>query len=182
MTLNFYNKYLLNYVTCYEKSQTCSQLIRSLARHVADVYGNHARIQSMDQAVIDKKVEQAETVVNAYGAILAKLKHVNTALPNTLLPYDKETIKQAIHTLLWELDDMDNDVKSGLIQAYVFLEQFIPENKVVTLARGQAAIQSADPERNDWYYADEANNILVQIKVAMEEAMREMSLFVHPDK
>lgn len=143
---------------------------------------NHARILWMDQAVIDKKVEQAETVVNAYGTILAKLKHVNSALPNTLLPYDKETIKQAIHTLLWELDDIDDDVKSGLIQAYVFLEQFIPENKVVVLARGQAAIQSADPERDDWHYADEANNILVQIKVAMEEAMRDMSLFVHPDK
>jgi hypothetical protein len=152
------------------------------AASLAAADDNHARILWMDQAVIDKKVEQAEVVVNAYGAILAKLKHVNTALPNSLLPYDKETIKQAIHTLLWELDDIDNDVKSGLVQAYVFLEQFIPENKVVVLARGQAAIQSADPERDDWYYADEANTILVQIKMAMEEAMRDMSLFVHPDK
>ena len=133
----------------------------------------------MDQAVTDDKVQQAEAVVNAYGAILAKLKHVNTALPYSLLPYDKDTIKQAIHTLLWEIDEMDNDIKSGLVQAYVFLEQFIPDDKVVILARGQAAIQSADPERDDWYYADEANNILVQIKVAMEDAMREMRLFVH---
>ena len=133
----------------------------------------------MDQAVTDDKVQQAEAVVNAYGAILAKLKHVNTALPYSLLPYDKDTIKQAIHTLLWEIDEMDNDIKSGLVQAYVFLEQFIPDDKVVILARGQAAIQSADPERDDWYYADEANNILVQIKMAMEDAMREMRLFVH---
>ena len=135
----------------------------------------------MDQAVINKKVNEAETVVNAYGAILAKLKHVNTALPISLLPYDKETIKQAIHTLLWELENIDDAVKSGLVQAYVYLEQFIPVNKVEILTRGQAAIQSADPERDDWHYADEANAILVQIKVAMEEAMREMSLFVHPD-
>ena len=143
---------------------------------------NHARIRGMDQAVIDKKVEQAEMIVNAYGTILAKLTHVNTALPTSLLPYDKESIKQAIHTLLWEIEDMDDDVRSGLVQAYVFLEQFIPDNKVLVLARGQAAIQSADPERDDWYYADEANHILVQIKLAMEEAMREMSLFIHPEK
>jgi hypothetical protein len=133
----------------------------------------------MDQAITDDKVQQAEAVVNAYGAILAKLKHVNTALPSSLLPYDKDTIKQAIHTLLWEIDEMDNDVKSGLVQAYVFLEQFIPDDKVEILARGQAAIQSADPERDDWYYADEANNIVVQIKIAMEDAMRDMRLFVH---
>ena len=133
----------------------------------------------MDQAITDDKVQQAEAVVNAYGAILAKLKHVNTALPYSLLPHDKDTIKQAIHTLLWEIDEMDNDVKSGLVQAYVFLEQFIPDDKVEILARGQAAIQSADPERDDWYYADEANNIVVQIKIAMEDAMRDMRLFVH---
>ncbi len=133
----------------------------------------------MDQAITEGKVQQAEAVVNAYGAILAKLKHVNTALPCSLLPHDKDTIKQAIHTLLWEIDEIDNDVKSGLVQAYVFLEQFIPDDKVEILARGQAAIQSADPERDDWYYADEANNIVVQIKIAMEEAMRDMRLFVH---
>lgn len=135
----------------------------------------------MDQAVINKKVDEAETIVNAYGVLLAKLKHVNTALPRSLLSHDKETIKQAIHTLLWELEDMDNNVKSSLVQAYVFLEQFIPDNKVEVLARGQAAIQSADPERDDWHYADEAKTILVQIKVAMEDAMREVSLLVHRD-
>jgi hypothetical protein len=132
----------------------------------------------MEQVVNDNKLQQAEAVVNAYGAILAKLRHVNTALPDSLLPFDKDTIKQAIHTLLWEIDEMDNEIKSGLVQAYVFLEQFIPADKVEILARGQAALQSADPERDDWHYADEANNILVQIKIAMEDAMRDMRLFV----
>jgi len=133
----------------------------------------------MDQVIDNNKLQQAEAVVNAYGAILAQIKHVNTALPCSLLPYDKESIKQAIQTLLWEIDDLDESVKSGLVQAYVFLEQFIPDDKVEILARGQAAIQSADPERDDWHYADEASNIIVQIKIAMEDAMRDMRLFVH---
>ncbi len=133
----------------------------------------------MDQAVVDKKIEQAQTVVNAYGAILARLKHVNTALPISLLPHDKETIRDAINLLLWELDgEADEQIMSGLVQAYVFLEQFIPDNKVEILARGQAALQSADPEHHDWHYADEAGDIVVQIKLAMEEAIKDMSLFV----
>lgn len=132
----------------------------------------------MDQAVIDKKLEQAEHIVNAYGEILARLKHVNTALPSSILPTDKETIREAIHTLLWELDEADEQIKSSLVQGYVFLEQFIPDDKVEILARGQAALQSADPEHDDWNYAMEASEIVVQIKLAMEEAMKDMKLFI----
>lgn len=124
------------------------------------------------------KIEHAEHIVNSYGAILARLKHVNTALPASLLPNSKDEIKEAIQTLLWEVADCDNEVRSGLIQAYVYLEQFIPDNKVEILARGQAAIQSADPEHDDWQFADEANRIVTQIKVAMEDAMNDMRLFL----
>lgn len=131
----------------------------------------------MDSIVPDK-IEHAEHIVNSYGAILARLKHVNTALPASLLPNSKDEIKEAIQTLLWEVADCDNEVRSGLIQAYVYLEQFIPDNKVEILARGQAAIQSADPEHDDWQFADEANRIVTQIKVAMEDAMNDMRLFL----
>lgn len=133
----------------------------------------------MDQ-IANNKLEQAESIVNAYGAILARLKHVNTALPISLLPHSKDRIKQAIQTLLWEIEDVDTDVRGGLIQAFVYLEQFIPDNKVEVLARGQAAIQSADPDHGDWKYADEANRIVTQIKVAMEEALEEMRIFIKP--
>ena len=135
----------------------------------------------MDQAAIDKKIEQAQNIVNTYGQLLARLKHVNTALPQSLLPTRKDEIKQAIQTLLWELDHLDDQTRSGLVQAYVYLEQFIPDDKVEILAHGQAAIQSADPEHNDWLYADEANDIVTQIKVAMENAMDEMRIYLAPE-
>lgn len=133
----------------------------------------------MDQ-IASNKIEHAETIVNSYGAILVKLKHVNTALPDSLLPYPKQQIKEAIHTLLMEIEDVDTEVRSGLIQAYVYLEQFIPDSKVEILAHGQAAIQSADPEHDDWKFADEANRIVTQVKVAMEEAMDDMRIFLKP--
>jgi hypothetical protein len=131
----------------------------------------------MHQTTIDR-LELAENIVSAYGAVLARLKHVNTALPNSLLPFPKNEIKQAIQTLLWEFDDMNQTVRNSLIQGYVYLEQFIADNKVETVARGQAALQSADPAHADWIYADEANRIITQIKMDMEDAMQDMRLYL----
>jgi len=120
----------------------------------------------------------AERIVSAYGDLLARLKHVNTALPFSLLPYPKTDIKQAIQTLLWECDDMDHNVRSSLIQAYVYLEQFIDDSQVEIVARGQAAIQSADPEHPDWPYADEAHRIITKIKMDMEDAFQDMRIYL----
>jgi len=120
----------------------------------------------------------AERIVSAYGDLLARLKHVNTALPCSLLPYPKIDIKQAIQTLLWECDDMDHNVRSSLIQAYVYLEQFIDDSRVEIVARGQAAIQSADPEHPDWPYADEAHRIITKIKMDMEDAFQDMRIYL----
>lgn len=161
-------------------SQTCSHLILIYDRDNNINLHNHARIILMDQVAIEKKIEQAESIVNTYGALLNNLKHVNTALPESLLPRNKETIKQAIQTLLWELEDLDDITRNSLVQAYVFLEQFLPDDKVEILARGQAAIQSADPHHTDWQYADQANNIVTEIKVAMEDAMQDMRIYLHP--
>jgi hypothetical protein len=130
----------------------------------------------MQDTIVDK-LASAERIVSAYGVVLAKLKHVNTVLPISLLPYSKSDIKQAIQTLLWEFDDIDPAVRNSLIQGYVYLEQFIPDGKVEIVAHGQAAIQSADPEHPDWQYADEANRIITQIKMDMEDAMQDMRIY-----
>jgi len=139
----------------------------------------------MDQVAIAKKVEQAENIVHTYGELLARLKHVNTALSLSLLPASKDEIRQSIQTLIWELNDISGEGRdgaiNGLVQAYVYLEQFLPDDKVEILARGQAAIQSADPEHEDWLYADEANDIVTQIKVAMENALEDMRIYMEPN-
>lgn len=131
----------------------------------------------MQETTVDK-LESAERIVSAYGEVLAQLKHVNTALPASLLPYSKNDIKQAIQTLLWEFEDVDSAVRNSLMQGYVYLEQFIPDNKVEIVAHGQAAIQSADPEHPDWRYADEASRIITQIKMNMEDAMQDMRIYL----
>ena len=124
------------------------------------------------------RLELAERIVSAYGAVLAHLKHVNTALPSSLLPYPKAEIKEAIQTLLWEFDDVEQTVRNSLVQAYVYLEQFIADSDVEIVARGQAALQSADPEHPDWVYANETNRVITQIKMAMENAMGDMHIYL----
>lgn len=127
---------------------------------------------------LTKRLESAERIVSAYGNLLARLEHVNTALPTSLLPHPKSEIKQAIQTLLWECDGLDHTIHNSLVQAYVYLEQFIPDAKVEIVDRGQAAIQSADPTHPDWHYADEANLIIARIKSDMEDAVQEMRIYL----
>jgi hypothetical protein len=124
-------------------------------------------------------IEKAEYIVHAYGELLADINEVGTAYPLSLLPYDKDFIRQAILTLLWEIHGMAPEIRAGLTSGYVFLEQFIPDRQYATLAKGQAVVQSGDLNHYDWVFADEASSILVQIKTAMENALLEMRLFLH---
>lgn len=124
-------------------------------------------------------IEDAQQIVNAYGALLSKLGVVNTGYPQSLLPYTKEQIQQAIQTLLWEFDATEIEVRDSLAQAYVFLEQFIPDSLAEVLNKGQAALRSGDPHHRNWDCVDEAGQIMAQIKLAMENALQDLQLFLH---
>ena len=128
--------------------------------------------------LIADKLAEAELIVHAYGQLLSQLNEANNAHSELLLPHDKAIIKQAIQTLLWELEDAEPNVRDSLAQAYVFLEQFIPLAKVDILAKGQAALQSSAPNHADWAYVDEAGRILSQMKVAMEDALDDLRIFL----
>ncbi len=122
-------------------------------------------------------IEKAEHIVNAYGELLADLDEVAMAYPLSLLPFEKDFIRQAILSLLWEIDELAPEIRTGLSSAYVFLEQFIPDRQYGTLVKGQAAIKSGDINHHDWIFADDANQIMLQIKAAMENALADMHLF-----
>ncbi len=126
---------------------------------------------------VTSNIENAEQIVHAYGELLSDLNEVGTAYPLSLLPHDKDFIRQAIITLLWEVDGMAADVRAGLTSGYVYLEQFIPDRQYAALVKGQTAVQSGNLNHSDWFFADEASTIMVQIKAAMENALVEMRLF-----
>lgn len=129
---------------------------------------------------LEHKLADAERIVNAYGELLARIKQAAYAHPLSLLPHDKEQIRQAIHTLLWELEDADEQIRNSLVQAYVYLAQFIPDSQVEVLERGQKVMRSQERgERSDLDYAEEAHRIMYHIKWEMEQAMEDMRLFLN---
>lgn len=128
---------------------------------------------------VDSRIEEAERIVNAYGELLAQLEQTAYAHPSSCLPFTKDQIRQAIQTLLWELDEADEQIRNSLAQAYVFLAQFIPDAQVVTLERGQRAMNGEQPDDADLGYAEEAHRIMYHIKWEMEQALDDMRLFLH---
>jgi len=135
----------------------------------------------MDEPEHEAKVRAAETILNDYGAVLAEVTPSVSGLPASLLPHDREAIKEAIQLLLWELGDGDERLRDGLIQGYVFLGQFIPDHEADIAAQGQQVLRGADPESNDWEQADQAARIAGRIKLDMESLLEEITLLLAHD-
>lgn len=121
---------------------------------------------------------QAQQIVAAYGDVLAHLPEVAMVYPLSRLRHDKDSIRQSIQTLLWDLEDNQTAIRNSLTQAYVILEQFIEDDRVEVVRRGQSAMRSVDPADGDWEYAEEASQIMVQVKLAMENALQDIQLFL----
>jgi len=135
----------------------------------------------VDEAQYEARVRAAEKVLTDYGAVLSEVEPSVSGLPVSLLPHDRDTIKEAIQLLLWELGDGDERLRDGLIQGYVFLGQFIPDHEAAIAARGQNVMRSGDPESNDWEQADQAARIANRIKLDMEALLQEITLLQSHD-
>lgn len=135
----------------------------------------------MDEAGHEAKIRAAEKILNEYGAVLSEVTPSISGLPASLLPHDRDTIKEAIQLLLWELGDGDERLRDGLIQGYVFLGQFIPDHEANIAAQGQQVLRSADPESDDWAQADQAARIANRIKLDMESLLEEITLLLGHD-
>lgn len=135
----------------------------------------------MDTTSYEARLHEAETIVNDLGHAFADNTKLVWGVPESRLPHAKEKIKNAIQLLIWELGHQDTEVANRLAEAYVFLALFIPDEDAETLSRGQAALQSNNPEHPDWEYAVRAEKILNTVKLDMENAMEEIQIFLRGD-
>ena len=124
--------------------------------------------------------EQAETIVSEYGKLLSVTKPSIYGIPISLLPYDKEQIKTAIQALLLAIDKKDEKIQEGLIQAYVYLAQFIEDEKVKIAESGRNILEKETTEKNieDLEIANQAVQTINGIKSDMENLMSEVRLLV----
>jgi len=105
-----------------------------------------------------------------------------------LLPYDKEHIKISIQTLILAVDKNDKKIKEGLIQAYVYLAQFITDEKVKLAENGRIILEKESLKQNkenmtqqdtdDLELANKAVQTINGIKTDMESLMNEIRLII----
>lgn len=125
-------------------------------------------------------IEQAENIVSEYGKLLSTIEPSIYGIALSKLPNDKEEIKIAIQTLILTIDKSDVKIQDGLIQAYVYLAQFIEDEKVKIAENGRAILEKETSDENAENL--EVANLAVQtingIKSDMEFLMNEIRLLV----
>jgi len=122
--------------------------------------------------------EQAEIIVSEYGKLLSNTKPSIYGIPLSRLPYEKEQIKSAIQALLLKIDKEDQKIQDGLTQAYVYLAQFIEDEKVAEAEKGRTILEKETAEKNieDLELANQAVQTINSIKSDMENLMNEIRL------
>lgn len=124
--------------------------------------------------------EQAEIIVSEYGKLLSTTKPSIYGIPISHLPYEKEQIKVAIQVLLLAVNKTDKKIQEGLTQAYVYLAQFIEDEKVLIAEKGRTILEKETIEKNieELELANQAVQTINGIKSDMENLMNEILLLV----
>lgn len=133
-------------------------------------------------------IEQAEIIVGEYGKLLSATEPSIYGIAISRLPYDKEQIKTAIQTLILAIDKKDQKIHDGLTQAYVYLAQFIDDEKVIIAENGRSILEKETSGLNklnttsqnteDLELANQAVQTINKIKTDMENLMNEISLLI----
>lgn len=122
-------------------------------------------------------IEKAIKVVKEYGRILREkpIKNVQGRLMS-LLPHDKDTIKEAIKVELiyaGTAEPRDKKMIRSLKLGFLQLASFLPDEKVVPTFNVDDTLESDDVCHNYYKYLDGSekvsNHILEQTSVLVEE-------------
>ena len=129
-------------------------------------------------------IEQAENIVSDYGKFLSSIEPSIYGIAMSRLPHDKELIKTAIQTLVLEIDKNDEKIQSGLAQAYVYLAQFIDDERAEIAEQGRIILEKEAPEQKkedaeNLEIANQAVQTINSIKSDMENLMGEIRLLIN---
>jgi len=133
-------------------------------------------------------IEEAEIIVSEYGKLLSTTEPSIYGIAISRLPYEKEQIKIAIQTLILAVDKEDQNIRDSLTQAYVYLAQFIEDEKVIIAESGRTILENDSLEANngnsdhqnteDLELANQAVQTINRIKTDMEGLMNELRLLI----
>ena len=128
-------------------------------------------------------IEEAEIIVSNYGKFLSSIEPSIYGIAMSRLPHNKEIIKTAIQTLVLAIDKNDEKIQNGLTQAYVYLAQFIDDEKAEIAEHGRTILEKETPEQTEentenLEIANQAVQTINSIKSDMENLMNEIRLLI----
>jgi hypothetical protein len=91
----------------------------------------------------EKMIEEANDTLRVYNDTLTRAAQMGEALPESMLPFPREQIKNAL--LVAYFCDPDTKFREQLKMAYVYLAEFIPDEEATLSLRVAAAVKSDDP-------------------------------------
>jgi len=127
---------------------------------------------------LSQSIQDANILLSQYGKVLSVFDQSSYGIPLTKLPCDKIEIKNAIQLLLLELGTEDSKIQEGLIQGYVILAQFLPDDKISILVKANTIFNSESIDKTSYDIAEQASKIISSIKLEMEELMKEIQLYI----
>lgn len=114
----------------------------------------------------------ATKVLNDYSKMLAHIEPSNLGFADSFLPHSKTAIREATKSALFHLGAGQPALREALIRGFVYLEQFVPD------AQAEILLAAALPgEALDEAGAGQAADIVIEIKIRMERALKEISAY-----
>ena len=101
----------------------------------------------------------ATKVVSDYGKVLAHVQPGLQGMPESLLPYSKTKIRDAILMLLKHLEPDHAAVKESLARGYVYLAQFVADADAALMSDARS---------------EPAMRLMNRVKLDMEQALEEL--------
>lgn len=126
----------------------------------------------------DTALNNAEQILADYGRILATSQPSGYGMPISLLPYSKDAIKDAIQLVLTTLGQAEPQLHESLIQGYVYLAQFIPDEDARIVDKSYYFLKKEHLSGEELEQAQQAAKIINSIKAEMENLMADISLLV----
>ncbi len=131
------------------------------------------------------ELRKAEQIVQVYGQVLERTASMVYGTPQSLLPYPKDEIKQAIRLALLPLeasregsrDPELEHMREMLRVGYVELARFIPDEEAKIASMGQSALNSGDTNHPGWKFAERSIQIMNGICEGSELLLNELNRF-----
>jgi len=129
---------------------------------------------------------EAEHIVNEYGAVLERTSSLVFGVPETLLPFDKDVIKQAIRVVLAFLktnpktfgEDKTQYIENLKI-GYAELAFFIPVEDARVAAEANSALLSGDVNHPSWGCVNRGQEILAENTARRKALADELASFLN---